>query len=364
MKRDKVIAVATTYPRKPALQLHVNKPLDPRQPLSFVLFDRIGWHPLLIGFTFGSVTLAVLVALEWMSGRPSGLIAGVSGAALGCHWLIGDYRLGVVNCLLLAYVSTARVVLAKSSLKNCEASFEGIHTEADTLASNRWWGVLPGLAGIALTLLIAMDIAERPIEWTSEYWILPHLFNWVWCFPIGWMGGRFLFALFANGWMLSRRTRSLELESVFDAGPLQGALNQAKVSAMLSIMFLGGVSVHFLDPGAGLGSVVVLLVLFAVAALISGLSLSGAMHAFNLAKQGELERVRKQLKHHEDQLLKGDQPSVAIESLLALESRLRNRSFGLVEITNVGRFIAYAILGLMSWLGAAAVEMMLDYVLH
>jgi len=278
---------------------------------------------------------------------------------------VGDYRITVLGVLLLVYVTTARYILVQHTRVNAVAlAAPQEWTDADTLASNRRWGLLPGLIGIALTFLIAGDISERELEWTRDYWILPHLFNWLWCIPFGWVGGRFLFALGANGLAVSKLAQEKTLDSVFDASSLSAAVEQSNISALLMVLFLGGLAVHFVDPGAGYVSVMLLLFIFFWGFVFSYIAAVGATKNIRLVRRRELEMLQSQLHEMEKATLSGSAQSTdRLQNLLLLESRIKAHRTGVFQVSSFAKGAFYAALGLLSWLGAATVERILDYFL-
>lgn len=339
-----------------------------RQPATFRLYSslgRRGFAPFAISIALGLALLSGLIALELFSGRPAALLRGALPEDIGCHWLIGDYRISLVGALLLAYISAARVYVAEQSVRNGRLAVRSQpFVDADRLASQRWWGVLPGLFGVLVTFAVAIDIAERPVEWTSEYWIVPHAFNWLWCIPFGWIGGRFLYSVTTNALLISKHVGELSMGSVFDVGVVEPALAQSRASALVLIVFLGGVSIHFVDPGAGVVAFAAMLVLFSLAIAVSFVAMSGARRLFLDTKERELREVRAQLSVVANDLSKpGRGDSGRAQDLLAIEARVAAASLNLFHVSSISRYALYAVLGLLSWLGAAAVEMILDSLL-
>ena len=151
---------------------------------------------------------------------------------------------------------------------------------------------------------------------------------------------------------------------MFDADCLSPAISQSKTTALLLIVFFGLASVHFLDPGAGLVAFVILFSLFAIGIAVSSIAIKGVLSRFNLVKSQELQNVRDHLKREQTHILNEKVTSKeTIESLLLLEKRLEESHLGLMQLSSLARYVIYALLGILSWLGAAMVERILDMAL-
>lgn len=339
--------------------------MSDKSPLSFAFFQTVPLPPPATGVLSTLCLLVCLVIIELLTGRPGELIAGHDAAAVGCAWLVGDYRISLLSILLLMYAATARFILAQVTQTNATAlGAAADFVDIDRLASLRWWGWFPGLVGVAIVLVSAIDIAEREVEWTSEYWILPHFVNWAWCVPFGWIAGRFIFAAVGNGVLISRLVRAIPCDSVFNASVLQPAVRQSSMSALLLTLMFGILSVHFVDPGAGYTSVALVLSLVVVCFACTGIAAWGAGRRLLQLRNSELQRVRSEILSMEQATLEGDNVSVErMQSLLLLETRILDAKINPIQASTAARGVFYAALGLLSWLGAATVERVLDQLL-
>ena len=332
------------------------------RPWTFRLFRASSWLPLVTGIAFGASFLMLIMLLESSTGRPQAILAGQSAAEVGCTYLLGDYRIAIVSIIVLTFAMTARYILAGWTRQTAEHLGKTDFVDAEELAETRWWGFLPGLAGAVLCLMIAVDISERELEWSREYWILPHAFNWLWCMPMGWVGMRLIYALAANAVMIARIAREIEVRDIYDTVPLDATLRQGTRSALLALMLLGLVSVHFIDPGLGLTTVIFLVSLFLVGVLISSLPVIGAVQTLYEKRNEHIERLRYELEVEEQQLLTNDpdyEPS-RIGDIVALERRLEERRVPLFRLSVLVQLILYATIGFLSWLGAAAVSVVVE----
>ena len=331
-------------------------------PWSFHLFLKSPLGALLTGLVIAIAVFAALTSLELLSGRPQALLHGVPAAEVGCFYLRGDYRIGVVGIILLMYAATARYVLASWTRETGALLARAELLDVDSLAANRWWGVIPGVLGMAICLGFAIDIAERDVEWTREYWILPHVINWGWCIPFGWTGGRLIYSLVGDAVIVSRLARSIEITDLDDTAPLETAIRHGLRTALLSMMLLGLISVHFVDPGLGIGAVIFVSVLFVVGATISTLPVLGVVKVFYDARDAQLAELRKEIEIEEEQLRNRDpgyEPG-RIGDIVALEKRLESWQLSVFRFSTFARLVVYAIVGFLSWLSAEAVSIVVE----
>jgi len=334
-------------------------------PWSFIIFVLSPWRAPTTGVLLGLQLMALLALLELFSGRPQSILRGEAPVDVGCQYLLGDYRIGIVGVILLAYTTTARFILTRWTHETAALLSGAEFEDAETLAERRRWGFLPGLVGAALCLTFAVDIAERPIEWSGDYWILPHLFNWGWCIPFGWVSGRFFYSVAMNAILISRIARSIDVEDLSNTQPLEQSIRHGSRSAFLSLIFLGLASVHFVDPGVGIVAVLVLVALFVVGVAISTVPVVGASNRLQEVRDARLKNLREELIEEERKMVEGHQAYEPgrIRDIVALERRLEDRRLSIFRVSNLFRLAIYAGVGLLSWLGAAAVSVLVEQLL-
>lgn len=335
-----------------------------KSPWSFALARKSSWPTWLTGVAFGLALLAFAVLLEFFAGRPQALLRGETPLDVGCAYILGDYRIAIVGIIALAYSMTARYKLTEWTDEATAHLGRPDVLNAEALASSRWWGFVPGLLGIALCLAAAADIAESNIEWTRDYWILPHLHNWVWCVPFGWVAGRLIYSVFANAMIISRIARTVEISDLNNTAPLEAAVRHGSRSALISLMFLGIISVHFLDPGLDLPTIVVLVVLYFVGAAISALPAAGIVQSYYNKRDVELEILRNEIVVEEQQLLDKDpdyEPG-RIGDLVSMEQRLASWKVTVFHFSTLVRLGFYVFIGFLSWIGAAAVSVVVEQI--
>lgn len=333
-----------------------------KQPWSFALAGLSPWSTWITGLVFGAALLGFFMVLELLSGRPQEILGGTTPLDAGCPYLLGDYRIAIVGIIALAYSLTARYKLAEWTNETTRQLGRADVMDAESLAGARWWGFVPGVLGIALCLSAAIDIAERPVEWSGDYWILPHVLNWGWCFPFGWVAGRLIFAVFTNAMTISRLCRSIEIVDLQDSTPVEVSVRHGSRSALISLMFLGIISVHFLDPGLNVPTIVVLVILFVVGAVISALPTAGIVQSYYDKRDIELEKLHREIAIEEQQLRDKDpdyEPG-RIGDLVSMEQRLANWRITVFKFSTLARLGLYVFIGFLSWLGAAAVSVVVE----
>ncbi len=340
----------------------VGKHARPPEPWTFLLYRRSPLRTSLTGVALGLATLLLYMLLESLSGRPQAVLRGTSPADVGCEYLLGDYRIGVVGMILLAYSTSARFKLAQWTRQTLDELGSGSMLEAEGLAQSRPWGFLPGFAGLVISFSFAIDIAERDIEWTNAYWIFPHIFNWAWTLPFGWVAGRLIYAVIADAIIVSRVARSIEVNDLAETRSIDAAVKHGLRTSFVSLMFLGIVSVHFIDPGLNASSTVFLVVLYLVGAALSTLPTLGVMQSYYDRRDAELELLRSEIAVEEQQLLDKDpdyEPG-RIGDLVSMEKRLTDYKVAVFRFSTVTKLALYALIGFLSWLGAAAVSVVVE----
>lgn len=333
-----------------------------KEPWSFILFRKSPWRTTITGLVLVSGLLAAVALLEFLSGRPAEVLRGVPAIEVGCEYLLGDYRIGIVGIIVLVYSMCARVKLSQWTHEAVARLNHSAELDADTLAETRWWGFVPGAIGITICLAFAIDIAEREIEWTSAYWILPHIINWGWCVPFGWVGGRLIFSVITDAIIVSRVARSIEVENLEKMEPIDAATRHGLRSALISLMFLGIISVHFVDPGLDLPAIAFLVVLFLIGVMISTLPTFGVLQSYYDKRDDELRLIRDEIEVEEQQLLSKDpgyEPG-RIGDLVSMEQRLDGWKVRVFRFSTIARLGLYTALGFVSWLGAAAVSVFVE----
>ena len=127
-------------------------------------------------------------------------------------------------------------------------------------------------------------------------------------------------------------------------------------------MFLGLVSVHFIDPGLGFGTIIFLIILFLVGASISTLHVLGVAPLLYEIKDKQLAHLRQELNAEASNFLKSscDYTPGRLSDIVALENRLDDWRVSIFHFSNIARVGLYSLVGFFSWLGAAAVSIVVE----
>lgn len=343
----------------------IDQPGSARLPWSFHIFRLSPFGAALTGVILCLMLLTLLVVIEVVSGRPQRMLEGLSPAEVGCEWLLHDYRISIVGVFILIHAMTARYILSRWTYGAALALSDSDFDDAESLLANSRWGFLPGLTGAFVVLVLGIDMAKQEIEMTSEYWNLPHTFNWLWCVPAGWIGGQFIFALVRDAVLISRRAQEIEVRDLSERGPLDIAVKHGSRSTLLSLMFLGVASVHIFDPGMGPVSAVVLVMLIAVGAVFSIVPPLGVIHRMYDFRDAQLERLTRQISLGQQQLANSESSynPGRIGDMVALEQHLKNWKVNVLHLSNFARFFLYSALGFVSWLSAAGISIAVENML-
>jgi hypothetical protein len=337
----------------------------PRAPWSLRLFDRLSLPPLWVGVAIAVALLALYFGVEATTGQIARVLAGEAAAHIPMH-----FRTTSTNILLLAYLFTAPVYLAgwtRSHVREIEASFALAPSFAAGGSRISPASRAAGVAGVLLLVLVFLVIPAQDISQylTGEYWIFEHVWENLMILPIGWLGGRFAHALVSDALRVSRLAARIRDLDLLDLEPLQPFVRQGLRSALLVVIFvaigLGHVGNVLLSPG-GLAATFGAMGATALAALL--VPARGAHRRIVDAKRAALRRLREAIRAHQRALLAGgagsDRAARDLPALLALERRIDEVREWPFDAPSLARFSFYLLIGLGSWLGAAAVERRLD----
>ena len=136
-------------------------------------------------------------------------------------------------------------------------------------------------------------------------------------------------------------------------------------SSLLSLVFLGLVSVLFIDPGIGMVSAVLLMFLVTVGAVFSIVPPLGVVNMMYDFRDLQLERLKKEINQMRQQLSSSDpdyNPG-RISDMVALEQHLANWKVNVFHLSNFARLMLYSVIGFVSWLSAAGVSVVVENLL-
>lgn len=183
-------------------------------PWTLRLFEALPVPPVCVGIGITATLLAVYFGVEYATGQVDRVLAGEAPAHIPAHFLAT-----VVNAALLGYLPTAQLYLARGTrrhlaeltplLRAPEGRATGSPSEAGVLGSH----------ASALVGLFMVFPADLPRYLRREYWIFEHTWDNVLTIPLGWLTGRFAYAMVADSRRFSRLAASLTSIDLFDLKP-------------------------------------------------------------------------------------------------------------------------------------------------
>lgn len=342
-------------------------------PWSFRLFGAVPLPPLCVGTAIAAALIAFYFGVEYATGQIGRVLAGEAEDHVSRH-----FRTMVVNALMLGYLPTAQIYLARWTRRNLAELRALLRTSAAVPAPREFEPVSPtsrggrlagALAALFTPLIFVVLPAENPSELLrAETWIFEHLWDNAMTVPLGWLAGRFFYALVADSRNVSRLAARLDSIDLLDLSPLQPLVRQGLRSALLAIAFvsigaghIGNIIISLTAMSVALG----LMLCAAVAAL--ALPLRGLHRRIREEKRARLAQLRSVIGARERELLESGshavRASAELPGLLALETRIAAVREWPLDASTLLRVGLYLTLGIGSWLGAAAVERLLDRVL-
>jgi hypothetical protein len=332
-------------------------------PWSVQLIEALPLPPVWIGVGVATAVLAVYLGVELVSGNVARVLAGDQHFAM-------HFRISFINALMLGFLPTAQVYLSRwtplhlEQLRPLLARSSEPWSDSLTAPARRTAGVM----GSATLVLLFLVIPVGTVPLTREYWIFEHAWDWVMLVPIGWLAGRLVYAMIRESVYFSRLSPRIEQIDLLDSSPLLPFVSQGLKSALLVVVllsiFMGLVGVLIISPVA---SVITALGMVGVATLALLLPVRGVHLRIRAEKRVKLAAVRTQIRAAEGAAMESDADGVRaaarLPGLLALESRIREVREWPFDTPSLARFALYVTLGVGSWLGAAAVERLLDFAL-
>jgi hypothetical protein len=338
----------------------------PGIPWSLRFFEASPLAPHWLGLTVVAGILAVYWGLYLVLREIDPFLAGAEHERLAI-----DVRATVINTLLLGYWLAAQAWLegaARRATVQIRALNPGFEPSLATAPFTRKSGRRAGLLGMGL-LAVAVFIAPAAYRYWNDpgYWIFPHVWQLLSVFPLGWIVGRYAWAVVARTREISRFATRLPSVDLLDLSSFAPFVRYGHRGALVWVGLITIVSLHLLDPGAMRGVLSMTPLLIAVPAVVLVMPVRGAHTRIRQAKDVRLKGLRDEIRAAEAGLAGGgpeaDRAAAYLPALLALEARIDAVPAWPFDASSLLRFGFYLLLGLGSWLGAAAVERLLDLAL-
>jgi hypothetical protein len=311
------------------------------------------------------------------------LFCGVE-VALGRHRMIVDFapdspalrnvRLAILLFLSAAYAVAASLYLVRRERESLAALLPHLRVtaaEADTLRAvpgqfrraTLWRG---GLIGLAVALLIPLladpaRVLYDPRQWDSEmYW------HRVILLALGWWLGRMTLLVVTQSLRMRELVRRLPELDLFDPAPLRPFASQVSSHALVLAGVTGILALNLLEERFGLmvGTLVVMNAAFAALTVFG--PLRGIRDRLRAAKTRALAWCRGELAGAAARL-EGDVPEPGatgrMADLVAYETRVEAVAEWPFDAGAIRRLAFYLLIPLISWLGGALVERLIDSLL-
>jgi hypothetical protein len=322
------------------------------------------WSPLRLSLAIAGALVAAFLATEAALGRL---------ALLPTEERVrGDFRLALVMIAITAYLPAAYALAVSGARRAIDEIAPALRSSPAELAALREAAGRfdpralrrAGFAGMAAALLIPLGANLTPASYAvwalaseadAHRALLP---------AIGWLGGRFIFAVIEESRRLSRIARERVQVDLLDLRPLaplaRQGLRQASIGAgLLSLLALTLVDVD-LAPGLFAVMGVALLGSTALSATALALPVRGAHQAIVAAKQAELARSAGELRA----LVAGHAAGGrSLADVLAWRGYVASVPEWPFDAPTLLRFALYGAIPIGSWLGGALVEKLVDRLL-
>lgn len=350
---------------------HVNEESSSRvstsaAPLTAPRLKRVS--ALRLGLAISATLVVALLIIETALGRWSGLIqeGPLEPFARRPEGVLRDFRIAVVNCLMVGYLPAALLQVLRSARKtvfDLQDVLACTKEECSELAASIRFGrgglLIAGLIGVAIMMLVPYVVRPVPESvWNPARWSAEVAWHRILGPIVGWWMGWLVYAVFFVSKRLSRLASRLSSVDLFDLTLLAPFTRQGLTNALLTIGFVSISSLLLIESGmgsveAGLG---VLTVFVAGGALV--MPVRGVRRRIKQAKDAELMWIDTELRDHK-QALRGSLHGRRVGELADLVA-YRGLVLGAPEwpftTTTYIRFALYLLIPLGSWAAGAVVE--------
>jgi len=341
------------------------------RPASIRLAERFSLGPLALGSSLASLLLVILLGTLTWTGTLGQLISGEVP-----EWRGQDFRVGVVLCLILAYLPASLLYIVRLAQRSLRELATVLDLQADELEDQiaelecvgRKEYLLAGALGL-LSLLVIAFLPEAVVTRDFDLSRLDFLTfsHRVMSAFIGFLSGSGMFVTVRVSRRLAALTAERARTPLLESGrwlPLgKLGLGNAFVSAgMISLLLL-----LVPDREAGVGMALLLAGLVVGISVLGGLGLvmplRGVRERIRQAKRREIEACDERIT-----LLRGmwDEPpgspgeSGKLADVIAYRALIDDVSEWPIDLPQLGRFTLVFGLPLASWVAAAFVERLID----
>jgi hypothetical protein len=325
---------------------------------TFRLFDAVPVAPIWVGLAIAVVLGGGYTVASYESGLLQRVLSGELPSI--------SFRATFTAAILVGYVPTAHYYLARWTRGHMEEVKPLLRPSARSgfdLAPSRMGGVI-GLLSFAAFFILPTMLRQPGLPQT-----LDAVFPWILVPILGWLTFRLGDWLVRSSLRFSTLASEIESLDLFDTRPLSPFVRLGLRGSLIVVLFLSLSANLYLTPveEVVVGSTfnVVAWSAVAIAALI--LPVRGVRSRVRDEKRAQLVTLRSRINADRAAILEGspesDRAAARLPGLLALEARLVAVHEWPFDVSSVMRVSFYLMIGLGSWLGAAAVERILDLAL-
>jgi hypothetical protein len=322
------------------------------------------WSPLRLSLAIACGLGAAFVALEAGLDRFPLVLAGGHTR--------GDFRVACVMIALVAYLPAAYALAVSGARRALEEIAPTLRcTPAELAALRERAGcfdarALRGAGVLGVALGLSTPLATNPVPDSYAFWALPPEadVHRVLLPALGWLGGRFVYAVLAESRWLSRIGRELVQVDLLDLRLLAPLVHQGLRQALLCAGVLSLLALTLVDVDIAPGLLAVTGACLAASTALSAAALAlpvrGAHQAIAAAKRAELERCTEEIRALRAGAASGER---SLADLLAWRSYVAALPEWPFDAPTLLRFALYGAIPLGSWLGGALVEKLVDRLL-
>jgi len=262
--------------------------------------------------------------------------------------------------VLAAYLPLAHLFLYRwtgQHLAALRASFGAAISYERSAPASIGAGLLGAAIFLLLFLIIPISFAGIP---EMSYQLIAASISGA---TFGWLAGRFSSCMVKDSLRMSELARSLPQLDLLDLGSLSPIVQQGLKSALLVVM-IPALSSHLsVAPGNRVVAAAAYLMIWGALTVVAiTLPVRGIHERIRREKQSQLEKVRVEIRDATERLMERRDGSAdgRLSALLDLEIRLERVREWPYDASSWRSIGLYLLLGLGSWIGAAAVERLLD----
>jgi len=308
--------------------------------------------PIAVALAVAVVLTAGYVLGEIVTGRVDRVLSGTEDSL--------SLRATATLFVLATYVVVAHLYLRRwtgEHLAALRVSFGNAITYEQSVPASIGVGILGATTFIVLFIIIPNFVTGFQV--ISFQLIAATISGMV----FGWLAGRFLLCMVTDSLRMSKLARALPDLDLLDLRPLSPFVQQGLRSALLTVIVLTLTSHLYIAPGnAVIASSTFLLIWSGLTLVAFTLPVRGIRDQIRKEKQSQLAQVRAEIREAKEQVIDRRDGGACprLSALLDMEIRLERVPVWPYDASSWLKLGLYMLLGLGSWLGAAAVERLLN----